>query len=294
MAPRAGDRVRVLEISPDDKTPNHQVGDEFVVRYAASSWIWQPGYWHVNGQSEYDRGVGTVCRVEILERDGVPFAEWLRAHGKAPERHEDASASAEAPSAAPASENASTGQPGATAAVGIKHDDGKLPTHLLPPEIFLHSSFKARRPHEHALVALASWWRRVPRKGNDGPLESAFAHMLEAVELAEGGAPGGRCGRALEAITRVLAFGARKYTARNWECGIAYSRCYGAVLRHVFAVARGEERDSETGEHHYTHAATEIMFLLTYELRGMGDRFDDRPPKPMRKDKPNENHSEEG
>lgn len=81
---------------------------------------------------------------------------------------------------------------------------------------------------------------------------------------------------ALRAVVKVLLFGATKYAPRNWEQGIAYSRCYAATLRHLTSWWEGESQDPETGYSHLAHAMCCVMFLLAYELRGM-KRFDDRP-----------------
>lgn len=85
---------------------------------------------------------------------------------------------------------------------------------------------------------------------------------------------------AVEGIAKVLTFGANKYSARNWEKGIAYGRVYGAIMRHLWKWWHGENLDAETGLSHLDHAATEIMFLSAYEKRGMnGTVQDDRPKK---------------
>lgn len=81
---------------------------------------------------------------------------------------------------------------------------------------------------------------------------------------------------ALREITRVLTFGANKYTDRNWEKGINYGRCYAAAMRHLTAWWDGEDKDPETGISHLAHAGCCIYFLLTYEQRGMNE-FDNRP-----------------
>lgn len=47
------------------------------------------------------------------------------------------------------------------------------------------------------------------------------------------------------------------------------------LLRHVFAWIRFEPRDSETTLSHLAHAGCCILFLITYELKGLGT--DDRP-----------------
>lgn len=97
---------------------------------------------------------------------------------------------------------------------GIKHDDGKLPWHLLPFD-------------------------------------------------------------AVRAIVAVLAFGAAKYASRNWEAGMDWSRPFAALHRHLAAWWEGERADPETGYSHLWHAGCCILFLIAYELRGVGT--DDRP-----------------
>jgi hypothetical protein len=80
---------------------------------------------------------------------------------------------------------------------------------------------------------------------------------------------------ALEAITEILQFGAVKYSPRNWEKGMDWSRVYRATLSHLFKWWRGEATDEETGKSHLWHAGCCILFLIAYELRGVGK--DDRP-----------------
>jgi hypothetical protein len=82
---------------------------------------------------------------------------------------------------------------------------------------------------------------------------------------------------ALEEIVRVLEFGANKYGDRNWEGGMAWNRPFAALMRHMWAWWRGEDRDPETGITHLAHAGCCILFLLAYERRGVGD---DNRPKP--------------
>ena len=81
---------------------------------------------------------------------------------------------------------------------------------------------------------------------------------------------------ALEGTASVLQFGAKKYAPRNWEKGIAFSRVFAALLRHLFAWWRGEDVDPETGLSHLHHAACCIMFLQAYTIRKTPD-VDDRP-----------------
>lgn len=80
---------------------------------------------------------------------------------------------------------------------------------------------------------------------------------------------------ALEAIAEVLAFGKNKYAAWNWAKGFTWSRLIGAALRHLFAFARGEDRDPESGLSHLAHAGCCILFLITHERCKLGtdDRY---------------------
>lgn len=83
------------------------------------------------------------------------------------------------------------------------------------------------------------------------------------------------------AIVRVMRFGAEKYGTRNWEQGMAWSRPFSALMRHLTAWWSGEAKDAETGYSHLWHAGCCIVFLIAYELRGIGQ--DDRPAECVRK-----------
>lgn len=74
---------------------------------------------------------------------------------------------------------------------------------------------------------------------------------------------------ALTEVAKVLTHGANKYGDRNWEKGMKWGRLLGAALRHLFAWARREDLDPETGLSHLAHAACSVLFLLTYTLRGI-------------------------
>jgi hypothetical protein len=79
----------------------------------------------------------------------------------------------------------------------------------------------------------------------------------------------------LDGTARVLAFGADKYGARNWEAGMHWSRPFSAMMRHMWAWWSGDRADPETGMSHLWHAACCLMFLIAYEQRRTG--VDDRP-----------------
>lgn len=80
---------------------------------------------------------------------------------------------------------------------------------------------------------------------------------------------------AVRGIVKVLAFGANKYRPRGWEEGMDWSRCFGALQRHLVAWWNKEGVDKDTGYSHLWHAGCCILFLIAYELRGKGK--DDRP-----------------
>lgn len=75
----------------------------------------------------------------------------------------------------------------------------------------------------------------------------------------------------MTAVATILTFGATKYTDRNWEKGMKWSRVYGALLRHLVAWSSGEKTDPETGKSHLWHAGCCIAFLITYEMREVGE-----------------------
>lgn len=66
---------------------------------------------------------------------------------------------------------------------------------------------------------------------------------------------------ALMGTGRVLTKGAFDYGDWNWEKGLSFSRIFGAILRHSFALMMGEDRDPKSGEYHAHHISCEAMFL---------------------------------
>lgn len=80
-------------------------------------------------------------------------------------------------------------------------------------------------------------------------------------------------------LARVLTFGAKKYSPNNWRKGMAYSRLFDALQRHLWAWWSGEDIDSETGESHLDNAACCLMFLR--ELSETRKDCDDRYKRPI-------------
>lgn len=69
----------------------------------------------------------------------------------------------------------------------------------------------------------------------------------------------------IEQIVDVLAYGAKKYAANNWQkLADPEDRYYAACLRHLTAWRMGETTDPESGIHHLAHAACNLVFLLWF------------------------------
>lgn len=92
-------------------------------------------------------------------------------------------------------------------------------------------------------------------------------------------------GDVLYAISDILTYGAVKYADRNWEKGMAWGRVFGALMRHLWAWWQHRtptktnwifgELDMETTRSHLWHAGCCLVFLIAWEMRGVGT--DDRP-----------------
>jgi hypothetical protein len=76
-------------------------------------------------------------------------------------------------------------------------------------------------------------------------------------------------------ISEVMTFGAKKYSAWNWAKGMAYSRLFGALMRHLWAWWKGQDNDPETGKSHLAHAGCCLMMLNG--MRHQKPELDDRP-----------------
>ncbi len=67
------------------------------------------------------------------------------------------------------------------------------------------------------------------------------------------------------------------YPARNWEIGMAWSKCFGPMMRHAWKWWAGEDLDPESGLSHMAHVACNAIFLLAYVQRLPMRLHDDRP-----------------
>src|SRR5690349_5400383 len=71
---------------------------------------------------------------------------------------------------------------------------------------------------------------------------------------------------ALEEVAKVYTFGASKYGAWNWRKGLSFSRCFAALMRHLYAWWwKGETIDPESNCHHLASVAFYVLNFMTYE-----------------------------
>jgi len=66
----------------------------------------------------------------------------------------------------------------------------------------------------------------------------------------------------IEGAARAFAFGAKKYSAHNWRKGIAHSKIYDALLRHLTAYNEGEDIAADSKLKHLDHAAACLAMLM--------------------------------
>ena len=86
--------------------------------------------------------------------------------------------------------------------------------------------------------------------------------------------PGLMSPQALLGVSQVLAYGAKKYAARNWQKGLSWTETTDSLLRHLLAFMSGEETDAESGLPHLDHMMTNAMFLSHFQKTKTGT--DDR------------------
>lgn len=135
---------------------------------------------------------------------------------------------------------------------GMKFDEGKLAVDLMPHDVVV-SDHRPTQDIQFYCARLREWWNR--------------AGVLPALQLGNEDYAG---------ATKILEFGASKYTPRNWELGMAYHKVFAAAMRHY--MLRGLV-DSETGLPHRHHFLCCYAFLAAYTARGL-HQFDDRPGLP--------------
>lgn len=81
---------------------------------------------------------------------------------------------------------------------------------------------------------------------------------------------------ALHEIAAAFEDGAEQYAPWAWRNGRSWLYHMGALLRHVFAWACGQDVDPKSGVHHLAHAASRAMILLEFWHDPRYHKFDDR------------------
>lgn len=74
--------------------------------------------------------------------------------------------------------------------------------------------------------------------------------------------------KSLAGIVAVLTFGAKKYAAHSWRnVQNGQERYKDALYRHLHAIESGELTDPESGCSHWSHVATNALFLHELEIQ---------------------------
>lgn len=87
--------------------------------------------------------------------------------------------------------------------------------------------------------------------------------------------------KAVEAMARVLGYGAVKYRPHNWRRGLSWSETMASATRHLMRFQDGENLDPESGQPHLAMAMCQVAFLTEFYLTDTGtdDRFAALPPE---------------
>jgi hypothetical protein len=77
--------------------------------------------------------------------------------------------------------------------------------------------------------------------------------------------------RALLPLVRVLEYGAKKYAPNNWKKGAPKEQYLDCAMRHLMAIADGEDIDPESGQSHMGHVmANAMMYEYHYGKKAAG------------------------
>jgi hypothetical protein len=101
-----------------------------------------------------------------------------------------------------------------------------------------------------------------------------YDHDKPRIDLLFDGMP-----HALEAVSKVLTFGAKKYKEHSWQTvDNGFYRYKAALLRHLIYQAMGEQNDPESDLHHLAHAACNALFILELALKKQEEKEDSIKP----------------
>lgn len=82
-------------------------------------------------------------------------------------------------------------------------------------------------------------------------------------------------------IAKAFMFGEKKYARYNYKEGILWSKLIAATERHLDAFNDGEDCAEDSKLNHLYHAGANIMMLIEYYEKGLGDdnRYKPEPGK---------------
>ena len=143
---------------------------------------------------------------------------------------------------------------------GARKNEGKVQYDLVP--LWIHAARwqkEVHSPQEYEMwEALVAW-----QEGDDDALEVWLTSKCPGAWIDE--------------AVGVLEFGAKKYKAWNWACGMAWSVCTGCIIRHENKrMLDGQLLDDDSGLEHVGHTVCNIIFLAHFNK--MYREGDDRPP----------------
>jgi hypothetical protein len=158
---------------------------------------------------------------------------------------------------------------------GTTHAYINEPHHWKDGEPFSYSFFWEKWEEDHVYDWRGCWdyWMAT----EDCELEDRVAKPV-AEEVFEVNAQGGMketSGKlrwtllpldALKEVVKVLEYGARKYSADNWQ-KVDKEKYKEALWRHWVAYNQGEKKDPETGLSHLAHLLCDGLFLLWFNLQ---------------------------
>lgn len=78
---------------------------------------------------------------------------------------------------------------------------------------------------------------------------------------------------------KVWSYGAKKYTPNNWRGGLAITSILGCIMRHTFAILKGEDIDPETECMHAAHIICNCQMLIYFFKTEQYEQLDDRYKK---------------
>jgi len=147
---------------------------------------------------------------------------------------------------------------------GARANGGKPRMDLIPLRITVEALRTSLNPYEIKVLEYVAQFE----EGDD----AAIWRALRFIGEIDGGVD-------IKEAAHVLEYGANKYAAWNWLCGMPWSVPLGCIGRHVLAIADDEERDEESGRGHWGHVVCNIIMLAMF-TRVYTDG-DDRPPKEL-------------